>query len=110
MDKKCERCGKAGLVWRQSVKGNWYLANPTVVGTKSGNHITIPFAHKCEAKKVEAPKSEAHLNFRRDPIMEKQALHPEWMTQDDFDELEGIEIQLAGMKVNQGGINGTQQM
>jgi len=100
MDKKCERCGKAGLVWRQSVKGNWYLANPTVVGTKSGNHITIPFAHKCEAKKVEAPKSEAHLNFRRDQIIEKQALHPEWMTQDDFDELEGIEIQLAGMKVN----------
>ena len=98
MDKKCERCGKAGLVWRQSVKGHWYLANPSIVGTKSGNYITIPFAHKCGEKKVEEVKSEAHLNFRRNQILEKQALHPEWMTQDDFDELEGIEIQLQVAK------------
>ena len=90
----CNKCGATNLVWRQSVKGHWYLANPSIVSTKSGNHITIPFAHKCVAKKVEEPKSEAHLNFRRDQILEKQVLHPEWMTQDDFDELERIEIQL----------------
>jgi hypothetical protein len=90
----CIKCGATNLVWRKSVKGHWYLANPSVVGTKLGNYITIPFAHKCVAKKVEEPKSEAHLNFRRNQILEKQALHPEWMTQDDFDELERIEIQL----------------
>lgn len=26
MEKKCDRCGKA-VCWRQSKKGNWYLAN-----------------------------------------------------------------------------------
>jgi hypothetical protein len=96
MDKKCERCGKAGLVWRQSVKGNWYLADPRMVSTNSGNIITIPFAHKCVEKIAVEPKSEAHLNFRRSQILEKQALHPEWITQDDLDELEGIEIEMGG--------------
>lgn len=95
----CKKCGTQNLVWRQSVKGNWYLANPTVVSTNTyGNHITIPFAHKCVEKKVEVVKTEAHLNFLRNQILEKQALHPEWMTQDDFDELALIEMQLAEIK------------
>jgi hypothetical protein len=96
MDKKCDKCGQAGLVWRQSVKGNWYLADPRRKSTNSGNVITIPYAHKCVEKVVAEPKSEAHLKFRRNQILEKQSLHPEWMTQNDLDELEGIEIELGG--------------
>jgi hypothetical protein len=97
----CQKCGTHNLVWRQSVKGNWYLANPRTISTNTyGNHITIPFAHKCVEKKEEAPKSEAFLSFRRNQILEKQTLHPEWMTQDDLDELESIEIQLTELKAN----------
>ena len=45
----CKKCGKTGLVWRQSKKGNWYLSDPQTISTKTyGNYIIIPFAHKCE--------------------------------------------------------------
>lgn len=84
-----------------SAKGNWYLADPKIISTNTyGNYITIPFAHKCVEQKIEEPKSQEFLSFRRNQILEKQALHPEWMTQDDFDELERIEIQLTELKVN----------
>ena len=44
----CKRCGTENLVWRQSKKGNWYLAEPKEISTKSAyKYITIPFAHKC---------------------------------------------------------------
>lgn len=46
--KSCNKCGKENLVWCQSKKGNWYLAEPKTISTKTyGNYITIPFAHKC---------------------------------------------------------------
>jgi hypothetical protein len=46
--KSCNKCGKEGLVWRQSKKGNWYLSEPASISTKSAyKNITIPFAHKC---------------------------------------------------------------
>lgn len=46
----CKKCGAQNLEWRMSVKGNWYLADPKLVSTNTyGNHITIPFAHNCEA-------------------------------------------------------------
>lgn len=46
---KCNRCGVDGFVWRQSKKGNWYMADPKTISTKTyGKYITIPFAHKCE--------------------------------------------------------------
>jgi hypothetical protein len=52
MSKQCNRCGKQNLVWRQSKKGNWYLADPQTVATKTyGNYITIPYAHKCDEDK-----------------------------------------------------------
>lgn len=48
MNKSCNKCGKDGLVWRQSKKGNWYLAEPATISTKSAyKNITIPFAHRC---------------------------------------------------------------
>lgn len=48
MNKSCNKCGKDGLVWRQSKKGNWYLSEPATISTKSAyKTITIPFAHRC---------------------------------------------------------------
>ena len=54
----CKKCGVSGLSWRQSAKGHWYLASPSVVTTNTyGKFITIPFAHKC----VDAAKQEASM-------------------------------------------------
>jgi len=45
----CKRCGTQNLFWRMSKKGNWYLADPKTISTKTyGNYITIPFAHQCK--------------------------------------------------------------
>lgn len=97
----CKKCGAQNLVWRQSVKGNWYLANPRTITTNTyGNYLTIPFAHKCVVKQIEEPKSEAFLSFRLNQLLEKKALHPDWMTQEDFVELENIEVQLLEQKAN----------
>lgn len=97
----CKKCGTPNLVWRQSVKGNWYLANPKTISTTTyGNYITIPFAHKCVEQKIEEPKSEAFLSFRLNQLLEKKSLHPEWITQDDEVELEQIQFQLQELKTN----------
>jgi len=90
----CNRCGTHNLVWSQSVKGNWYLSNPQRKTTNSGNIIILPLAHKCVTKKIEEPKTQEFLRFRYEQLLEKNTLHPEWMTQADFDELESIKAQL----------------
>jgi len=56
----CKRCGAENLIWNQSKKGNWYLADPKPVSTKSAyKFIIIPFAHKC----VEVENYERNESF-----------------------------------------------
>jgi len=52
MTATCNRCNKHNLVWCQSKKGNWYLADPKTVSTKSGNYITISYGHKCAVEQT----------------------------------------------------------
>ena len=48
MAKQCNRCGKAGLVWKQSKKGNWYLAvEQKWQGDMYGAIRTFYPAHQC---------------------------------------------------------------
>jgi hypothetical protein len=98
----CNKCGKPDLTWRMSAKGKWYLSDPRIISTNThGNYITIPFAHKCrKAEPQEAPKSQEYLVFRLGQLIEKQTLHPEWMTESDLDELERINLQLDERKAN----------
>ena len=47
--KSCNRCGQAGLVWKQSKKGNWYLAvEQRWQGDMYGAIRTFYPAHRCE--------------------------------------------------------------
>jgi hypothetical protein len=58
----CKRCGRHNLVWAQSKKGNWYLSDPKTISTNTyGNHITIPFAHKCASEDLGSERNESFL-------------------------------------------------
>lgn len=60
MSKQCNRCGKAGLVWKQSKKGNWYLAvEQKWQGDMYGAIRTFYPAHKC----VEVESYERNESF-----------------------------------------------
>ena len=48
MDKKCNRCGQAGLVWKQSKKGNRYLAVEKNWQGDMGGVRTFYPAHRCD--------------------------------------------------------------
>ena len=47
MSKKpaCRVCGSTDVYWRQSAKGNWYLATTMNVSTSYGGNYAIPRAH-----------------------------------------------------------------
>ena len=60
-NKSCNKCGKEGLVWAKSKKGNWYLSDPKTISTSNyGKYIEIPFAHRC---------TQAALNERNESFM-----------------------------------------
>lgn len=73
----CEKCGTAGLVWNQSVKGKWYLGVPIQHTFEDGNTITTHIAgHNCKPteqglalyeekrKEREAVKAEEQARFQ----------------------------------------------
>jgi len=70
----CKKCGTQNLVWRQSIKGNWYLSDPRTVSTKTyGNNIVIPFAHNCEQA---TKRNEWHANRDKEVLRDIMvALH-----------------------------------
>jgi hypothetical protein len=41
----CRVCGATNVYWRQSAKGNWYLATTDNVSTTYGGNYAIPRAH-----------------------------------------------------------------
>jgi hypothetical protein len=58
---RCDRCMQENLVWVQSKKGNWYLADPKTITTNTyGKNITIPFAHRCK-EEVSYERNESFL-------------------------------------------------
>lgn len=62
----CNKCGTQNLVWKKSVKGNWYLSDPRRKTTATGNIITLPYAHDCEgaSKRNEIRETEEKSELR----------------------------------------------
>jgi hypothetical protein len=55
--KTCNKCGVGGLIWKQSKKGNWYLATETTwQGDMYGAIRTFYPAHKCQETVIEEPR------------------------------------------------------
>jgi hypothetical protein len=53
MTKTCNRCGATGLTWKQSKKGNWYLATESMwQGDMGGIRVYYP-AHACKTQEIE---------------------------------------------------------
>jgi hypothetical protein len=48
--KSCNRCGANGLVWKQSKKGNWYLATQSTWTGDMGGFATYYPAHRCKVE------------------------------------------------------------
>ena len=83
----CKNCNETDLIWRKSVKGNWYLSSPESVSTLThGQTISIPFAHHCIEETPVAPKSIDRLIADRDNLIAIKNQFPDSWTQ--FDELE----------------------